>query len=101
MSFTNQSTKQILNATIADVATNQTDISNLQSSKQDNIISSTDLTMNDLTVNSIQYDDTGGGVYKNVKTQIDEINDKLNSTTSILTSSIESPSIQIAIAFES
>jgi hypothetical protein len=75
MSFTNQSTKQALNAAIADIATNVTDISNLDGSKQDNIISSTDLTMNDLQAASVSYDDTGGGSYKNVKTEIDALND--------------------------
>lgn len=89
MSFTNQSTKQILNSTIADVATNATAISNLSSSKQDVIDSSTDLTVQNLQASSLSYDDSGS--YKNVKTEIDSLNSKLNSTTSILTSSLESP----------
>lgn len=89
MSFTNQSTKQILNSTIADVATNATAISNLSSSKQDVIDSSTDLTVQNLQASSLSYDDSGS--YKNVKTEIDSLTAKLNSTTSILTSSLESP----------
>jgi hypothetical protein len=39
---------------------------------------------------NLSYDDTGSQSYKNVKTEIDALNSKLDSTTSILTSSIES-----------
>jgi hypothetical protein len=88
MSFTNQSTKQVLNSTIANLATTDTNVSNLQASKQDNVIATTDLTMKDLKASSLSYDNAG--VYKNVKTEIDALNSKLSSTTSILTSSLES-----------
>ena len=92
MSFTNLSTKQVLNSTIADLAVTDTNVTNLQNSKQDNIIATTDLTLRDLQASSLSYDDSG--VYKNVKTQIDALNSKLSSTTSILTSSLESPDQQ-------
>jgi hypothetical protein len=89
MSFTNLSPKQVLNSTIADLAIADTNVTNLQNSKQDNIIATTDLTMKDLQPSSLSYDDSGA--YKNVKTEIDSLNSKLSSTTSILTSSLESP----------
>ena len=89
MSFSNPSIKNLLTSAINDVATNVTDITNLGTSKQDNVISTTDITMNDLQAASVSYIESGS-TYKNVKTEIDALNDKLNSTTSILTSSIES-----------
>lgn len=89
MSFTNLSTKQVLNTTISNLATTDTNVTNLQNSKQDNIVASTDLTMGSLSAASLAYDDSGS--FKDVKSEIDSINSKLNSTTSILTSSLESP----------
>jgi len=89
MSFTNLSTKQVLNTTIANLSTTDTNVSNLQATKQDNVVATTDLTMKDLQASSLSYDESG--VYKNVKTEIDALNSKLSSTTSILTSSLESP----------
>jgi hypothetical protein len=47
------------------------------------------LTLHDIQASSLSYDESG--VYKNVKTEIDALNSKLSSTTSILTSSLESP----------
>ena len=46
--------------------------------------------MGNLLATNLSYDDTGSQSYKNVKTELDNLNSKLNSTTSILTSSIES-----------
>lgn len=90
MSFSNPSTRNLLNSNISNVATAQTDITNLGTSKQDNVVISTDLTMGNLLAANLSYDDTGSQSYKNVKTEIDALNDKLDSTTSILTSLIES-----------
>jgi hypothetical protein len=89
MSFTNQSTKQVLNSTIANLAVTDTNVTNLQATKQDNIIASTDLIMGSLSASSLAYDDSGS--FKDVKSEIDSLNSKLSSTTSILTSSLESP----------
>lgn len=88
MSFTNQSTKQVLNSTIANLATTDTNVTNLQNTKQDNIIASTNLIMGSLSASSLAYDDSGS--FKDVKSEIDSLNSKLSSTTSILTSSLES-----------
>ena len=81
MRFTNLSTKQVLNTTIANLATTDTNVTYLQASKQDNIIATTDLTMKDLLASSLSYDESG--VYKNVKTEIDALNSKLSSTSSL------------------
>ena len=90
MSFTNSSLRSQIRSNDVDIAALQTLATNLGDDKQDNVVISTDLTMGDLLATNLSYDDTGSQSYKNVKTEIDSLNSKLNSTTSILTSSIES-----------
>jgi hypothetical protein len=90
MSFSNTSLRAQIRSNDVDIAALQTSATNLGDDKQDNIVISTDLTMGDMLAANLSYDDTGSQSYKNVKTEIDSLNSKLNSTTSILTSSIES-----------
>jgi hypothetical protein len=90
MVFSNTSLRSQIRANDVDIAALQTSATNLGDDKQDNVVIGTDLTMGDLLAANLNYDDTGSQSYKNVKTELDALNSKLNSTASILTSSIES-----------